>query len=209
MTEREQGFTLAELAVTVVILSVATLMIFGFLDSTTTLTGRSTSNVRAEQDGQIALRTITQDVRAANPIMTGCAPVVSGLSGYTPTSFTGGYADCLTFEVKRPAVSGGTPGCPKSLITYGLIGGAVREDRIDFDAGCTPSLRFRGHHIIDVVNPAGILFSYFDRAGRSINLSSTTPVDAGSVRIRLTVKYYPTAPTLDLTSYAAIRNNRS
>lgn len=209
MTDREDGFTLAELAVTVVILSVATFMIFGFLDSTTTLTGRSTSNVRAEQDGQIALRTITQDVRGANPILTSCAPVVAGLSGYTPTSFTGGYGNCLAFEVKRPSVSAGTSGCPKSLITYGLAGSAVREDRIDFDATCIPSLRFVGRHIIDVVNAPGTLFSYFDRGGRSMDVSTTSPVDAGTVKISLRVKYFSTAPALDLTSYAALRNNRS
>lgn len=210
--EPEEGFTVVELAVTVLVLGIVVAVLFGFLDSTTSVTARATRNVDAEQAGQLALRTISQDVRSANPVVSTypAAPTSCPAGGTFPAA----YATCLPVVVVRSDVTG--PACtgpdgllvqaPYSRITYALAGGRVLQDRTDYSSTCTVTRSYTGRVIIDqVVNGAGSpLFTLFDRSG-SVTTSAT---NAASVRIALEVRYHPRADVLELASAVALRNYR-
>lgn len=208
----EQGFTIVELAVTVLVLGVVVAVLLGFLDSTTSVTARSTRNVEAEQAGQLALRTISQDVRGANPIAATypTTPTSCAAGGTYPAS----YGNCLRFVVVRSDVAG--PSCtgpdgllvqaPYSRITYTLVGERVLQDRTDYSSSCSVTRSYTGRRIIeDVVNGAGSpLFTLLDRAGNV----TTAAANAASVRISLDVRYQEGAPLLRLASTVALRNYR-
>lgn len=195
--KREHGFTVAELAVTVLIFAIVSFVIFDFLDRTTSSTNRAISNVNAEQTAQIALRTMTQDIRSANPIGSECtAPYPSN------------YASCLRFTVPRPTAA--NPNC-ESSITYGLISGVVKGIRTDTNCATAVST---ARDLITVVNPATTpLFTYYDSKGKQMPLppasGAVPPAAAKSVKIALVVKYTgQTSDPLVLSSVAALRNNR-
>lgn len=211
-TSLEHGFTIVELAVTVLILGIVVTVLFGFLDSTTSVTARTTRNVSAEQAGQIALRTVSQDVRAGNPI-TATYPA-SPTSCPAGGSYPAAYGNCLRVVVVRSDATG--PSCtgpdglsvqsPYSLITYALVSGQVLQDRSDYSATCTVVSSYSGRTILDgVVNSASTpMFTFLDRAG--VATSSVTNVS--SVKVALDVRYQQNAPDLQLSSVVALRNYR-
>lgn len=208
----EEGFTLLELVVTVLILGVVVAVLYSFLDNTTWVAAKTTRNVEAEQAGQLALRTVSQDVRSANPIASTypTAPTSCPAGGAYPAA----YGTCLRVVVVRSDVTG--PTCtgpdgllvqaPYSRITYALSGGRVLQDRTDYSSSCVVTRSYTGRVIIDdLVNSAGQpLFTLLDRAG-----NTTTDVNnAASVRVGLHVRYQQGAPVLALASTVALRNYR-
>lgn len=212
---REDGFTVAELAVVVMLLAIVTLITFSFLDSTTATTARATRNAQAEMDAQIALRTMTEDIRSANPI-SGTYP--SGGTCPAGGSFPSGYASCLRFTIVATTSSAycidpevGRIPAPYSRITYGLAGGVVRQDRTDYSATCGVVRSYTGRPVIrNVVNPASQpLFTYYKDKGALISpLNSFDVTSADQIKTTLVLRYQQGAPTLELTSVAAPRNTR-
>ncbi|MGH9151799.1 MAG: PulJ/GspJ family protein [Acidimicrobiales bacterium] len=210
--EPEEGFTIVELAVTVLLLGIVVAVLFAFLDSTTSVTAKATRNVEAEQAGQLALRTISQDVRSANPVVATYPPAPTSCAA--GGSFPAAYATCLPVVMVRSDVTG--PTCtgpdgflvqaPYSRITYALAGGRVLQDRTDYSSTCAVTRSYTGRVIIDqVVNGAGSpLFTLLDRSG-NVTAAAT---NAASVRIALEVRYHPRAGVLDLASTVALRNYR-
>lgn len=210
----EQGMSLLELVVVVLILGIIGTVLFNFLDSTTSVTARATSNVVKENEGRQALRELTQDIRAANTILTDVAGDPSCSSFLT---YPAGYKTCLRFEVKRSVDA--TRACPKSVITYGLVTTSgvanLRKSRTDYAADCTTKTsEVKGRLVVAGASngAATPLFEYFDGANQPITgtTSSDIPlyIKAASIRMNLWLKYKSNSPDLKLTSAVALRNNR-
>jgi prepilin-type N-terminal cleavage/methylation domain-containing protein len=204
----ERGFSLIELTVVLLVGSIVTFMMLNFLDGTSAIVSRSTSRVQAESDARNALRTALQDIRAAQSIATAYPTSTTCPSA---TTYPAGYANCLQFVVVH-ATSATNVTCPSSLITYGLVNQVLKEDRVDYNASCTPRTIFTGKTILkNVVNGTRPLFQYTDSFGNALNPSSSPAsafVDAGTVRLQLFVQYRAGAPELAMFSTAALRNNR-
>lgn len=201
MKRDEQGMTVAELAVVLLILSLVTLSILGFLDQVTSVTAQTTGNTQAEVEGQGALRTISQDLRAANPVTGTCGP---------------GYATCISFEVPRPGPSAAITTC-KSAITYRLANNVVHRTRTD-TGDCATDRSRTEHALITVHGSQTTLFQYFDRLGKPISPTQTCPVNPTDPPCPLGTKSIKVNLVLDfpgqrngllrLATTAALRNTR-
>lgn len=198
----EEGFTLVELLITLLLMTIASVIILNFMINTTAVTARTDANVQAESDVQLAMRVLSQDIRAANPILGSCGT---------------GYASCLRIRVPRPTAA--APNCI-STIKYELAAGKVRQDRAD--AGCTTNRSWTARPVLEVsnatVSPALSLFSYTDRLNRVISPTQTCSADpaqppcvvqAKTVKISLAVAYKgQVGGPLRFQSSVALRNNR-
>ena len=197
----DAGFTIAEMAVVMLIFSIVAVIAFNFLDETTRLTRRSTDSVQVEREAQLALRQVTQDLRAANPIGDKCS--------------VGDYDTCLSFEVKRP--SDAKPDCITKYI-YRVSGTQLLQSLSDAD--CATSRTWTDRPVVKVANNLSTQppFQYFDRLGKQISLatactnSPTTACvkEARSIKVRVLVTFnnQPGTQTLDLSSVASLRNSR-
>lgn len=202
MPQREEGYTVAEMAVAMLILGVVTLIIFSFLDSTTAFAQRTDENVRTEESGSLALRTMAREIRAANPLG---APCTAG----------GAYDRCLRFVVRRPTTA--NPTC-STTIRYRLAGGQILQDLTDAD--CATSRSWTDRSVIPVVNnpTTDPPFRYFDRLGNEIAIATACSPDpsqpacvlkAKSVKITLKLTHFRrTGQPIELSTFAALRNSR-
>lgn len=178
------------------LLMVVSVSLLRFLEQTTSITSRTTSDVRAEEALEVGLRTITEDLRSA-----------SAISACQST----GYASCVVVDIPRSAVP--AVACPQSRITYTLSGTNVTETRLNYPSNCgTPTTAINGRAIITrVVSTGASLFTYYDKNGNTIDpvaAASSIP-GAASILTTVSVAYGgSTTPTLTLTSIAAVRNNR-
>lgn len=198
----ESGFTVPELAVVMLVFGLVSIMILNFFDQSVKITNSATENVQAERDAQLALRRMTQDIRAAKPIGNKCA--------------TGDYDTCLQFKIPRPTHD--KPDCT-TAVTYRLASGRIVQDLKDDAATCPTSRSWTGRDVVRARNTsAQPVFEYFDRVGRPITITATCtsaendpacPKEARSVRVRLLVDFFgQTGGALDLSSIASLRNNR-
>lgn len=203
----EEGVTLVELMITMVILSIVSLMLFTFMQGITTVTARTDRNVKAEQEAQLVLRKITEEVRAADPIVdaAGC---------------TGGFGDCLRFDVPR-VINFAQP-CVRRTIAYKLdrVAGRITRDATEWTwnsatSACVASSVVTGRVMIEsLVFPASVpLFAYTDQSGGAVATANIpAPPSANgtaAVRVNLRIRYQKqNAPDLVLSSNAVLRNNR-
>lgn len=216
MTHRNQrGFTAIELVVTVLLFSIVLIMMLNFLDSTSQLSSRATLHAQAERDAKVAMRVISQDLRAANPITSG----VCSAGGTT-------YRDCITFEIQRAAQFGRS--CEKTVVSYALVGTAVRrsltENSWSASAGaCVVTRSISGLTLLSPVlntsvSPVKSFLTYYDNKGIVLNPATAAdlakiplkPANGGTASIKVSVlkRYKPGAPNLDLVSVVSLRNNR-
>lgn len=208
----QRGMTVVELAVGVMLVGIVGAVLLSFLDSTTSVTARATSHVQAERDGQLAMRTMSQDVRGANPIISTypTAPTSCPSSG----SYPGSYPTCLRVVVVHATAAGATctgPGgfvvqAPFSAVTYAKVGSQVLRDKVDYSSTCTVTAATRGRVVMEDLDTASStpLFTMLDRTG----VATTEPANASSIRIQMDVRYKSDAPPLQLSSTVALRNNR-
>ena len=203
MTDRrDDGFTVTELMITLMLMTIVSVLLLNFLIGTTNITAMADRDTAAESDAQLAIRVMSQDIRAANPILDACGA---------------GYANCLQFDMPRPT---DTHADCVSRITYRLASDAVVQDRTD--TNCATNEGWTSRKIVDVVNatqsPAVALFSYLDRLDRPISLTQACASDPASspcvkqartVRIAL-VKTYVGQQTrpLKFNASVSLRNNR-
>ena len=196
---RDDGMTVVELSVVLLLLTIVSVIALGFVNSTMTTTARADANVKAERDGQLALRTITQDIRAANPLEDQCG---------------GSYAECLKMTIVRPTSS--HPNC-QSVVTYRIASGFVVQDLAD--SGCAATRSWSDRRLIEVANAAtgDPLFTYTDRLGKPIAaatscagnpITAPCPKYAKAVSTNLVVRYDNASPPLKLSSVASVRNSR-
>jgi type II secretory pathway pseudopilin PulG len=204
----EAGLTVVELVVTMAILLLFSSVAFEFLTSANRTAVRTTNDVQAENDVRLALRQMTGDLRAADPIST--TYPVSGTCA-SGAAYPAGFAKCVSFTIVHNSTAG--LNCPKTVVTYGLVGGVIKTDRVTYDGSCSATSTTTGKTVIsNVVNPSGVpLFRFFDSTGNQITTTtSTSPyVTVASVMITLVEQYQSGAPTISVSSSAALRNNRA
>lgn len=220
MRNDETGFTLVELLVTVVLISVVSIITLGFMDSVTSVSGKASRHVISERGAQVVLREMTQEIRGANPVSAiypsgGTCP--SG-TGFPPATAGGtGYLNCMRFFLVHSTAVGtycndpevGRLPAPYSIITYGLVSGRLYKHRTDYSATCVATVGSTPGRVLlrGLTNGASKpLFTYFDRTGVKIP-DTATVVNAGSVKVTLMVPYDQSSPSLELTSVASFRNN--
>jgi type II secretory pathway component PulJ len=211
-TREESGNTLIELTVVMLLISIVSILLFGFLWSVYRTTGRMTSDSQTEKSIQLAVRPLTENIRSASTIATTYPGTASCAVGSYPT----GYTNCLSFTIARPAT--GQLVCPKTVMVYGLKSdGILREDRTDYSfvgGACVVSRSYTGRPLLtNVVNGATPLFTYFDTFGNqlapnAVGQTSLPFAGAVTVRVSLNVQYATGAPLLSYTSDLALRNNR-
>jgi type II secretory pathway pseudopilin PulG len=190
----ESGFTLIELVVTAGVLVLASMAFFSFLEGTTNVTARIEKSVASEEGLQIALRTITSDLRGAS-VLSACSSI--------------DYRTCVTVDIPR---SSGTTACPARRMRYWLASGTLYQSRTDFPVGCATSTVVAANRpLLTSVTSSGTIFRYYDRNGGTIdpvNTPGTVP-SAASVLVTLRVAPgSPHAPDVTLSAPAALRNNR-
>jgi Tfp pilus assembly protein PilW len=191
----EDGVTLVELLVTMAITLVVSGMILGFLQTTTSVVARTSNDVQAENDARLALRTMTQDIRAASPSSIGFASATSGACPAAPTANT-----CLAFTILRGTAA--APTC-RSTVTYGLLADRVQQTRSD--ANCPTNLSINRSLIGNIANGSTPLFTYYDALGSPLTTGQAT---AKTVKVTLVVTYTGGQQPLTLTSTLALRNAR-
>jgi prepilin-type N-terminal cleavage/methylation domain-containing protein len=214
----ENGVTLVELIIVLALMSIVSAMVYSFLINSTQIAARASNSTSAENNGRLALRTISEDLRSAEQIQTSSSTTACP----TGTTFPAAFANCIRFLVPHEASAGATtttiaPGapriaCPFSKITYGVRAGVIREDRTDYDASCTPKIVLTGKAVLaglDTVAPQP-LFVFYDSYGNRLGTANTISdyTNAGSIAVQVQLTYQTGAPDVSLMTMAALRNNR-
>lgn len=202
----EQGMTVLELSVVVAILAVVVSVMFGFLDQISSLSARTDAHARVEGEAQLALRTATQNIRSALPVVPCTA---DGSSPALPS----GYANCI--KVKVPGTTSAIGACPYRQFVYALVDYSgvtklVENREVVSCAGTSSEVRRRRVLLENVVNTgAEPLFTYYNDNGSVIAATDTAAVPrASSIKMFLRVKYAQKASTLSFSGVVAPRNNR-
>lgn len=208
----EDGLTLIELLVTMGIFAIVTLMLFTFMNGVTNVTARTDRHVQAEQSAQLALRRMTQDIRAANPIVDA--------AGCTGATAAGGFGECIRFDVPRPSEF--TKPCVGTRVAYKLnrTAGRITREATNYTwntstSACDPGPTTVGV-VLDQLNYASstAAFTYTNKAGTALTTAADIirkPSAGGTaaVKIDLVIRYQTrNTPDLVLSSNAVLRNNR-
>jgi prepilin-type N-terminal cleavage/methylation domain-containing protein len=194
---QEDGFTVVEMLVTVALVGVVLAVLLQFLTTATTITARADNNVRAERDGQIALRTATQDLRSASTISACASPDT--------------YANCVIVEISKSTVA--KQPCPKRVVTYRASGSSLAQTLTDYGANCTTITGSSSRTLMTGLTSTGI-FTYYGKDGLTplvLNNSSDLALlpKTPAIKVSLAARYTsPNAPVLTLASVATLRNNR-
>ena len=200
----EDGFTMVELLVTMMILAIVLAIGFSFLVQATALTARSERNVQAEKDAQFALRTITQELRGLDPSET---------SACTHSGWPTDPRDCLKFTVRRNS-SASYP-CPKTVFSVAIVGTELKLDREDYNAvgaTCPTVSRSALNRTVlsGVVNSSSEdLFTFY---GSDATTLDPTPASfsfgsVDSVLMQIKLRHTNGAAPIDLRTVVALRNN--
>jgi prepilin-type N-terminal cleavage/methylation domain-containing protein len=193
----QAGMTLVELLVVVAISLLVGAVLVGFLDNTTSIVGRAAADVQAENEARLALRTMTQDIRAARPSSISFTSLIA-TPGACPAAPTA--ANCLSFRIHRGTAA--SPNC-QTTVTYGLLAGWVQQTRSDAD--CASNIAISRRLIGNVANGSTPLFTYYDASGAAMTSGQAA---ATSVRITLVVTYPGGLQPLSFTSTLSLRNAR-
>jgi hypothetical protein len=172
-----------------------TAILLGLLDHTTAIYQQASEDVQAENEGNLALRVMTQDIRAADPATIRFTGAVAGACPATPTP-----ANCLRFTVERGTST--APSC-SSTVTYGLMADWVQQTRAD--SNCPGGVDLARRLVTGVANGATPLFSYYDGSGAEL---TSGQAGASSVKVTLLVSYRGGQQPLTLTSTLSLRNAR-
>jgi len=214
----ERGITLVELLVTMVLMSVVSLIVFSVLVGTTRLASRADNGTSAENNGRLALRTLSEDLRSAEQIGTSASTTACP----TGTTFPAAFGNCVSFLVPHEVSASATsttiaPGalpiaCPFSKVVYGLKSGVIREDRTDYNASCQAVATSLGKPILSAIDNTSStpLFTFYDSYGNQLSASNTISdyTNAGSVSLQVLLNYQNGAPDISLMTTSALRNNR-
>jgi prepilin-type N-terminal cleavage/methylation domain-containing protein len=208
----EDGVTLIELAIVLMLMSIVATMLVGFLGSVFRVSTRATNDSETQKAITLALRPVTENIRGTATVATTYPATTSCTAGSYPT----GYSNCLSVTVLRPVA--GQLSCRSSVFTYGLKSdGILREDRTDYalvGGTCVVTTSYTGRPILtNIMNGAQPLFTYFDRFGNKLDPAAsgqtTAPfITAVTIRVTLNVQFQSGSPLLSYTSDLALRNNR-
>jgi prepilin-type N-terminal cleavage/methylation domain-containing protein len=214
----ECGMSLIELMVVLMMTSIVSALVYAVLIHSTQVAARADNSTRAENNGRLALRTISEDIRAAVQIRASTSTTACP----TGLTYPAGFASCVGFLVPHTVsasattttiAAGATPiACPYSNITYGLTSGVIREDRTDYNASCVATTWVAGKTILSGIDntSAQALFTFYDTFGNRLGASNAVAdfQKAGSVTMQVYLNYQKGAPDISLMATAALRNDR-
>lgn len=190
-----------ELVVTMAIMMVVGTIMFLVVVQTTTVVGRARNQTYAANSAQVAMRTMTEDIRSGSTLT-----FTSSVTGACPTTPTA--ANCLTFSVVRDTSSYAS--CTNT-VTYGLLPDTDplsltgwKIMRTSTPSSCPGGGSTVSRRLLANVG-SGTLFSYYDGGG---NLLSSGQGAAKSVGVSFAVTYLNGATPVSLNSFAALRNSR-
>jgi prepilin-type N-terminal cleavage/methylation domain-containing protein len=213
----DAGFTVVELMVVLLLMSIVSAIVYNVLIDSTRTVARATNSTVAENNGRLALRTVSEDVRAAEQIFTSTSTTACASATY-PAAF----GNCLGFLVPHEvavnattttiAVGASPIACPFSKITYGLKSGVLREDRSDYNSQCQLTSSFTGKAMLPGIDNTASqpLFTYYDTFGNQLGSANTVQdyQRAGSISMQIQLLYQKGAPDISLMTTAALRNDR-
>lgn len=193
--------TMMELVVTMAIMAVVVAILFGILDQTSRVVTRGNSDLQAENNLQLAMRTMSEDVRAATQLsFTSTSPSACPSS---PTT-----SNCLTFVVSHNVPSS-YPNC-QTTVTYGVVPDTstrsvtgLKITRTIKNTSCASSLSGTTT-VLTNVNSSSV-FSYYDGGE---NVLTVGQAQAKSVQISLSALYMKGGTPLTLSGFVALRNAR-
>jgi prepilin-type N-terminal cleavage/methylation domain-containing protein len=194
----ESGFTMIELAITVMLMGIVLAVLFEFLNNTMVLTRRSEKDLQSEQAMTIALRTVTEDLRSASTISS-CGVGFS-------------FRWCVSLDIPRSTTTGVS--CPERTLTYNLAGGKLYESELDYPAGaCSPTTTKYTNRVVmtGLGNGATDYFlTWYDPTGVAFDpdASPSQVSTAGSIEAMVKANYISGANPIQLRSIAALRNHR-
>jgi prepilin-type N-terminal cleavage/methylation domain-containing protein len=200
----DAGFTVLELAVTVMIFGIVTAAFYNFLNNTMSITKRAQRDTQGDQAMVIALRTVTQDLRSASNVASCGAGTL--------------YKSCLTLDIPRSQTVGLS--CPSKTMTYTYSGTTLSQTEVDYSGSCVASTRWTNRPLLTTMANASseALFTFYDGDGNLFDPDSTTytaaqaatmVTTAGSIKAFVRITYGTVnAPTLFDSSIAALRNHR-
>jgi hypothetical protein len=194
-----------------VILSLVSAVVFGFLAQATETTTRSNLNEQAQRDALIAVRTITANLRGVSAISSTYPATATCPSGGSYASPYTGYQNCLKFTISRPATGAAT--CPKTEVTYGLVNNNLLVDRVEYDTACAVTRTTSALPLLTgVINTTSgtPLFTYYSRSDIDMLTSPfLNPTGAAAIRLNLKVQYKGQKTTpLNFSAVVALRNKR-
>lgn len=199
--ESDSGMTMMELVVTMAVMTVVVAILFGILDTTSRIVTRGNGDLTAANNLQLAMRTMSEDVRAATQIT-----FTNATSGACPSAPTSG--NCLSFVVSHN-VSGSFPNC-KTTVTYGLVPDSssgtltgYKIARTTKQTNCASTLGGTTTLLSNVQNSS--LFSYYDGAENALSVGQA---QAKSIQISLAVIYTKGGTPVTLSGFVALRNAR-
>lgn len=214
----ERGFTVVEVTMVMLILSIVLMLALDFMDRATILTLRADAHGRAEDEMQKAMRTVTQQVRAAKPIAGPCSSTTD-VAPAGQSALPAGYANCIQVTVKRSDTALDT--CEATTYIFGIVTRTsdgvrllVENRRPVTQSGttCVTGSPVGRRVLLEKIDNTATqpLFTYYASNGTLIPDANTATVPtASSVKVTLAAKYRNAAPALVLTSTAALRNNIS
>lgn len=208
----EQGMTLVEVSVTMLILAIVLVMAFDFLDRTTKIAVSTDTHARTEDDTQRVLRTVTQHIRGAFPIEGTC----------TTAGYSTSYDNCVRFSVPRN--ESGFGGCTRSEFVIGLVDAPdpapadekqLVYDRVEHSstscgAGTLTDKRLLLDRVVNTPAPTPEpLFTYYGADGVRIvpSTAAASIPSAATVVVNLRVRHRTGSNPIVLSSSAALRNN--
>lgn len=197
----DSGMTMMELVVTMAVMTVVVAILFGILNTTSRVVARGTGDLQGTNNLQLAMRTMTEDVRAGSQLsFTGSTASACPSS---PTS-----SNCLTFVVSHNVPSS-YPNC-QTTVSYGVVPDTsprsltgLKMTRTVKQTNCATAGNGT-RTILSNVNSSSV-FSYYDGAE---NVLTVGQAQAKSVQIALSVVYTKGGSPLTLTGFVALRNAR-
>lgn len=212
----EQGFTVVEVTMVMLILSIVLVMALDFMDRASILTLRAEAHGRTEDEVQGAMRTVTQQVRAAQPIAGPCSST-SDVPPADQSALPTGYANCI--QVTVPRTDSALDTCAATTYIFAIVTRTsdgvrllVENRRPVTQSGSTCVTGGPvGRRVLlekianDATQP---LFTYYASDGIVIPPGNTTAVPTStSVKVTLAAKFRAAADPVVLSSRAALRNN--
>lgn len=193
--------TVMELMVSMAVMTVVVAILFGILDTTSRIVTRGNGDVQTMNNVQLAMRTMTQDIRAATQLS-----FTSASASACPSSPTS--SNCLSFAISHN-VPTSYPNC-QATVTYGVVPDTssssltgLKITRTIQQTNCASNIS-GSTTVLSNVNSSSV-FSYYDGAD---NLLSVGQAQAKSVQISLSALYQKGASPLTSSSFVALRNAR-
>ena len=164
----EAGFTLAEMAVSLMLLSMVLVAVFSLLDSQTRAERRASALVNSQEDVRIAVQTIGRDLRAADPLLANLATV--------------NRAYQLNLQIGDPAAG------PVTTVRWALdpATGDLHRQTLSAPNGTVTATTYTLHRVHNA--DAGVqlpLFRYYNSSDNELNTQNATVADVASCTIRV------------------------